>query len=503
MKRKTKLCNAILVAMALSACDSNNDAHNDEVESPTIPVATEVALSTLTGVWEKQGYGQVIEITADQTLIYQANSHNCMLNGEVDSQLLDQIIGNVILAADETSFDTQPEFNEEDTHPYTYTKLNELQENCTDGGIQPTNDPLTNYDVLWHNFNQRFALFNIAGRNIDWQAIDVEFRQRVAEVASDEELAYLFSDLIKRTGDGHTHLLIEEFGQDISGGNAPDWLYRLFIFFHNEFSTEDLQEAFAQQDEITEFEQFVDAMFGQQVGQLIELFNQNKTAYFADIACAANDHICFSINDQNIGYLSIDKMAYYAGEGADISDDFEVLKPLLDEIINGVADTEALIIDIRNNQGGQDALTLEVAGRFISNAQLAFNTKARYNDTFVNNFDVNVVPTGDNQYTKPIYLLTNNSVFSGGEILALTMAEFDHVTIIGEPTAGILSDQNSMTLPIGWTVTMSNEIRSDAQGNVYEGIGVPVDHEAIYLFPEDVLTGKDSAIEKAIELITN
>jgi hypothetical protein len=497
MKAKTKLFNAMFVAMTLSACGSNNDT-----PTPTpAPVATEVDLSSLTGVWAKRGYGQVIEISNGQTSIYQANSDNCILEDVVDNEIVDQIIGKVILAADETSFNTQPEFNDEDIRPYTYSKLSELQQNCADGGLQVTNDPLTNYEVLWHSFNERFALFNIADRNIDWDAIDVEFRSKLNEVASDEELVKLFIELIKRTGDGHTHLIIDEIGLDVPGGDAPNWFYRVAAFFQENFSLEELQQAFEEQNDIEDFELFVEVMFGQQLGQLIELYNQNKSAYFADIACVANDHICFSINDQNIGYLAIDQMAYYAGDDADTGEDLELLRPLLDEIINGVADTESLIIDIRNNPGGQDVLALEIAGRFTADTQLAFSTKTRYKDTFVNEFDVNVVPTGDSQYTKPIYLLTNNSIYSGGEVFTMTMAEFEHVTVIGESTGGTLSDQNSIGLPNGWTILMSNEIRTDAQGNVYEGVGIPADHEAIYLLPEDVLAGTDTAIEKAFELM--
>jgi hypothetical protein len=498
MHIKTKLFNAIIVALTLSACGSSNDS---PTPSPIPAEAKEVTLSTLSGVWEKRGYGQVVEISNGQTSIYQTNSNNCMLEAEIDSEVIDQVIGKVILAADEASFNTQPEFNDEDVRPYTYTKLAELQPSCADGGLQATSDPLTNYEVLWHSFNERFALFNIADRNIDWNAIDAEFRPQINEVASDEELVGLFIEMIRRTGDGHTHFIIDEIGLDAPGGDAPDWYYRAITFFEENFSLEDLQQAFEQQNEIADFEQFRNAMFDQQLGQLIELFNQNKTTYFADIACAASDHICFSINDQNIGYLSIGQMAYFAGDDAETSDDLELLQPLLDDIINGVADTEALIIDVRNNPGGQDTLALEIAGRFTSQTQLAFSSKARYNDTFVNDFEVNVVPTGDSQYTKPIYLLTNNSIYSGGEVFTMTMADFEHVTVIGESTGGVLSDQNSITLPNGWTVLLSNEIRTDAQGNVYEAVGVPADHEAMYLLPEDVLEGKDTAIEKAFELI--
>ena len=195
-------------------------------------------------------------------------------------------------------------------------------------------------------------------------------------------------------------------------------------------------------------------------------------------------------------------MAFYAYDGSETAEDLEILMPLMDDIINGIADTEALIIDIRNNSGGQDVLALEIAGRFTNTEQLAFNTKARDKDVFTNEYDVNVLPTGEAQYTKPIYLLIDNGVMSAAEIFTMIMKAFPHVTLIGESTFGILSDAHSIVLPIGWEVTMSNEIRTDSEGNVFEGTGIPAEHITQSLLPEDVLAGTDTAIEMALSLIS-
>jgi C-terminal processing protease CtpA/Prc len=46
------------------------------------------------------------------------------------------------------------------------------------------------------------------------------------------------------------------------------------------------------------------------------------------------------------------------------------------------------------------------------------------------------------------------------------------VRSIGTPTAGMLSDNLNKVLPNGWTYSLSNEIYTAADGEVYEGRGI-------------------------------
>ena len=55
------------------------------------------------------------------------------------------------------------------------------------------------------------------------------------------------------------------------------------------------------------------------------------------------------------------------------------------------------------------------------------------------------------------------------------MRALPNVTTVGEATLGILSDNLLKCLPNGWEVSLSNEIYTAADGNVYEVVGVPPD----------------------------
>ena len=491
---------ALALVLVLGAC-SGSSSGGKSVTIESAPIDYEENPSSLSGFWEKRGYGQLISIEEDETSIYQVNQHNCQLLFSADNAVLDDFLGTVIVAADEQSFNTQAENIEGDTHPYTYSKLATLPQPCRNGGTAPTNDSLVNFDVLWHSFNDRYAFFDLPGRAVDWAAVKSDYRDSIGNIVDEGELYGAFLEILRLTNDGHVHLTWPDAGIERSAGLPALWYQRLVTYFEANKSFESLQQAFEEQNEYDDFNNYRNAMFLRQQDELFAQNSVNLRAYFGDLDCRANGQLCFGISDGNVGYLSIGQMAFYAYDGSEVDEDLAVLRPALDTILSAMASTVALIIDIRLNPGGQDSNALEIAGRFTGTAMLAFHTKARDKEGFANEHDVLLVPTGESQYSAPVYLLTSNATASGAEAFAMTMAQLDQVTLIGEPTFGVLSDQNSITLPNGWEVTLSNEVRSDAHSRIFEGVGVPVDVPVDVLVPEEVLAGKDTAVDKALALI--
>jgi C-terminal processing protease CtpA/Prc len=62
---------------------------------------------------------------------------------------------------------------------------------------------------------------------------------------------------------------------------------------------------------------------------------------------------------------------------------------------------------------------------------------------------------------------------SAAEIFSLAMMALPNVTRVGTPTYGILSDSLEKQLPNGWSLGLSNEVYVAADGNLYEGRGIP------------------------------
>jgi C-terminal processing protease CtpA/Prc len=113
--------------------------------------------------------------------------------------------------------------------------------------------------------------------------------------------------------------------------------------------------------------------------------------------------------------------------------------------------------------------------------------------------DVYVEPTTDNPFTGEVYLLTSRLSISAAESFALAMSTLPNVTLVGEPTNGVLSDMWFAILPNGWIATLSNERYLSSDGISYERIGVPPDVEVL-ISSADLETGNDLIVEAALEL---
>jgi C-terminal processing protease CtpA/Prc len=70
-------------------------------------------------------------------------------------------------------------------------------------------------------------------------------------------------------------------------------------------------------------------------------------------------------------------------------------------------------------------------------------------------------------------VLTSAFTLSAGEVFALAASAIPTVTLLGEPTQGILSDNLFHRLPSGWEISLSNEVYETLDGRCFESVGVP------------------------------
>ncbi len=498
LKSQSRTWAISVLTLLLCACNDSDVADSSEPD----PVASSVAPSTLTGVWEKSGYGQVLRIEDGVTYDYQVSTNTCWLSNEFFPHELDGFLVEVILAADEQSFETQAELIPDYAHAYTFKRLDALPEACSDMNIvSATSDPTANYEVLWDTFNDYYAFFDLRG--VDWTAVDDAASPFLGEIFDEESLHDLFKKMLAPLGDGHVHLVSEAFRDEWNAGVYPVWFLRVIDFFEENFPEEELRRAFEEQDDFEDYDIFVEAVFGQNYEALAEKNRENVQSYLSDMSCGAADHICWGITPTNVGYLVIDAMQdYVAGnDEQDSTDDLATLNAVLDEAFLTLSASDALIVDVRQNQGGQESVSLQIAGRFTTENQLTYRKQTRFKDTFANSHDIYLTPTGISPYTNPVYVLTSGGTYSGAETFALSMMGFPQVTLIGEPSGGIFSDMISKELPNGWSFTLSTEIYSDVDGNVYESVGVPVEYFVDFYVPSDIISGRDTAIELALTLI--
>lgn len=150
---------------------------------------------------------------------------------------------------------------------------------------------------------------------------------------------------------------------------------------------------------------------------------------------------------------------------------------VLESAMNFVANTNSLIIDLRENGGGDGGMLLLFCSYFFNNKTNLYTTYFRHTNKTVQNSTLSKV-SGQKYLHKRIYILTSKKTFSAGEGLAYFLQQYKLAEIIGERTGGaanpvdhfIIQDQYLLLVPAG-------EITSSVNHSNWEHIGVTPDQE--------------------------
>jgi C-terminal processing protease CtpA/Prc len=129
--------------------------------------------------------------------------------------------------------------------------------------------------------------------------------------------------------------------------------------------------------------------------------------------------------DGNIGYIE------YTG----FPEGNKSAQQILDATMNFVSNTNALIIDLRNNQGGDGKMVELFLSYFFDNKIKLSESYTRYNDRATKSYTMQKV-NGKKYLNKRVYILVNNKTISAAEALAYNLQQNKIATIIGAPTYG-------------------------------------------------------------------
>ena len=138
-----------------------------------------------------------------------------------------------------------------------------------------------------------------------------------------------------------------------------------------------------------------------------------------------------------------------------------------------VADTDALIIDLRECRGSMDPRTIPfLSGYFFEEPVHLSNFYTRETDKITQFWSAVYVP-GKKYLKKPVYILSSGRTFSGGEGFAFQMKNQERAQIIGSTTRGgahptewiRLNDLFAATVPYATTI-------DPVDGSSWEGTGV-------------------------------
>ncbi|MCP4047881.1 MAG: hypothetical protein GY732_18055 [Gammaproteobacteria bacterium] len=155
---------------------------------------------------------------------------------------------------------------------------------------------------------------------------------------------------------------------------------------------------------------------------------------------------------------------------------------------------KGIIIDLRGNSGGIDAMALSMMGWLTPNEWVAGRIRTRSNETPM------IVLPRPRVYEGPVAVLTDGLTGSSAEFVAVALQEKKRAHIVGTLTKGESLPAEYVTLPNGDVFLYAVMDFVTGEGKRLEGIGVAPDIE-VALTRESLLEERDLVLEAAVNWI--
>ncbi|TVL92641.1 S41 family peptidase [Streptomyces sp. SAJ15] len=419
---------------------------------PVLPGSpAQAANHALDGTWRMDGYGTVISVEGGRLQEYQTTAVSCVKGltarragggpgGEVRYATKGGDVARLRLVAgpDRARLHWDGSVGDRGLR-----RLAKLPARCATNTAPK--DPPATFDAFWQTFEENYPFF--AAKGVDWHAVRDRYRPRVRPDTTGPELFAIFSDMLRPLYDAHVSLADpvsrRRFSQ-LRPGTDP---------ISEEVDAE--AKAHTLRHELR--------------GAPVREFAAGRITY-ADLPGGK-------------GYLRVSGFGGYTGEGGD--DGYAANRAELDKALDAVFTPEStarlrgLVLDLRINGGGSDALALGIAERLTDRPHFAYAKRARNHPddptrhTRPQRVTVRPAP-GAASYTGPVAVLTGGSTFSAGETLTQALMNRPGRTIrVGEPTQGVFSDVLVRTLPNGWSLGLPNEEYLTRDGRTFDGPGIP------------------------------
>ncbi len=307
---------------------------------------------------------------------------------------------------------------------------------------ESANDPKGNFEALWRIMDEHYCFFT--EKNIDWNAVHDKYSQQINAGMNRMQLFEVLANMLGELKDGHVNM------------------YTAFDMARNWTWKENYPSNFS------------DTLLTKYLGR--------------DYRMAAG--LKYRILDDNIGYIYCGSFSTGIGNGN------------LDEVLMYLAPTRGLIIDVRNNGGGNLLTAEKFAARFTNKEILVGymqHKTGKGHDDFSSLEKQRLKPGNGLRWQKSVVVLTNRGVFSAANEFVKYMRCCPLTTVVGDRTGGGGGLPFTSELPNGWTVRFSACPMYDKNKKSVEN-GMKPDHP-VELERSDLLKGQDTIIEYARQLI--
>ena len=311
---------------------------------------------------------------------------------------------------------------------------------------QLADTPDNNLEALWRIIDEHYCFLSYKKQAIglDWDEVHTRYRARLNEKMSSTQLFEVLAEMLSELRDGHVNLYA---AHDV----ARNWSWY-----------EDYPTNFSQE--------LQDAYLG------------------TDYRIASG--VKYRILPDNIGYLAVSTFQSSIGEGN------------LSEVLHYLRTCDGLIVDVRNNGGGDLTMAERLAQRFTNeklHVGFICHKTGTGHDAFSAPEAEYLEPADGVRWQKQAIVLTNRQCYSATNTFVRDVRECPNVTVLGDQTGGGSGLPFSSELPNGWSVRFSACPMFDKEMCHIE-FGIAPD-TLVLLTDEDKARGHDTLIETARKII--
>ena len=308
------------------------------------------------------------------------------------------------------------------------------------------NTPEANFESLWKIIDEQYCFLDYKKQEygLDWDQVHETYAKRITPSMGWEALFEVLSEMVAELRDGHVNLT-----SSLASSQYRQW----FDSYPRNFS-DSIQNIYLKKD-----------------------YNQSSG-------------LTYQILENNIGYIYCSSFSNGIGDGN------------LNQTLNRLAICDGLIIDVRNNGGGNLTTAQKLAARFTNQKTLVgymTHKTGKGHSDFSNPYPVYIEPSNGIRWQKRAVVLTNRRSFSATNDFVNSMKQFPLITIVGDKTGGGSGLPFTSEIPCGWSIRFSASPMLDPQMNQIE-FGINPDVK-VDMTSEDMQKGKDTMIEIACKLL--
>jgi C-terminal processing protease CtpA/Prc len=192
--------------------------------------------------------------------------------------------------------------------------------------------------------------------------------------------------------------------------------------------------------------------------------------------------------NEDVGYIRIDRLW---NNNDDVVNEFDLA-------LSNLMGTQGIILDLRQNGGGDSRIAEKIAGRFLDQTFKYGHDEFRkrlYKFAWRNSVNYSVKPRGD-IYQGKLVVLTDYPVMSSAEWLVGALIDSGRAISIGRVTGGSTGNPIQFTMP-GGKVRYSTASFYRPDGRLVEGQGYSPDIDVKWTI-EDYIKGIDPDIQAAV-----